>query len=255
MAALAQDESPDLVVELRPPENLEVMQPELLQPGTHTVALGMGPVLHQPRQKYYTDTCNAGGPSPIYDPTVLEVGWTQVEIDGDPCLAASAQVAVLFDTRPLDRVPAIVINRAVLAYDEVPSRSCYTAPGPDPSCWRSANSEPQDKPEGCVVVRVPTWDWRNVAPPNPIPYSTDPHPTIVRLATREWDVTEPFAWQYTPGAAPLEAVGTYGFLLASGLSLEQLEAEDNSSCLSIVSNIRLLVTYTVFDDEPFREPR
>ena len=42
----------------------------------------------------------------------------------------------------------------------------------------------------------------------------------------------------------------FGFLLEDGPSLEQLTAEDNTNCHSWISNIRLHVTYTVYEDGP-----
>jgi hypothetical protein len=114
-----------------------------------------------------------------------------------------------------------------------------------------------------VVVRVPTWDWLTVAPPFPMPYAAAPppevaRPAVTRLPSRkvevpppnlvsEWDVTEPFDWQYSPSHALVGPAATHGFLLAGGLALDQLEAEDNTSCMSLLppESIRLLVTYTV----------
>ncbi len=51
------------------------------------------------------------------------------------------------------------------------------------------------------------------------------------------------------------AHSSYGFLLSGGPSLDQLEGEDDTKCISKITNIRLHVTYTVYDDEPFRGPR
>jgi hypothetical protein len=233
--------------------------PEWRLPGPHTVELAVAASLPRRTDKYYTDTCNPGGPSPSYDPSAIEVGWVQVEIDGDPCYAAVMQVALAFDRAPLDRIQDKTINRAVLAYDEVPSTGCETSPGPDPTCWRSGGSSPEDNPGGCGVVRVPSVDWPNVAPPpGLIPYLTGPRPAVARLGTRkveapppnlvsEWDVTEPFTWEYDPSKyVPLGGAEVgHGLLLSGGPSMDQLEAEDNTSCASLLSNIRLAVTYTV----------
>jgi hypothetical protein len=121
---------------------------------------------------------------------------------------------------------------------------------------------PEDKPNGCVVVRIPSTDWIGgaVAPNSEFPFITDPRPTVNRLAVREWDVTEPFLWQNVPGAMPLSPptgpafIPGFGFLLSGGLTIDQLEAEDSTNCLSVISNIRLRTTYTVFEDEPFVGP-
>jgi hypothetical protein len=232
-------------------------------PGTHTVALDVGQLLRRRSDKYYTDTCNPGGPSPIFDPTAIEVGWGQVEVDGDPCYAAVGQAAVRFDTGPLDRIPEKTIGGAVLIYDEVPSQGCFASPGPDPSCWRSGGGGVEDKPNGCVVVRVPAVDWATAEPAGLIPYLAQAggRPTVTQLGPRAWDVTEPYRWQTDPSAMPLQAPGSpplakgFGFLLAGGPSLDDLTAEDNTFCMSLLANISVLVTYTVPSDEPFRAPR
>jgi hypothetical protein len=172
---------------------------------------------------------------------------------------------VAFDDGRLDQIPAKTVDRAVLTYDETPLPDA--CPGwtegvetlVSPTCWRSGGGASEPKPDGCTVVRIPTWDWRNVPPPpGLVPYSTNPRPTVQRLGPREWDVTEPYNWQNTPNAAPLGAASWtpgFGFLLAAGPSIEQLEAEDNTSCASVISNVRLNVTYTVPDDERFRDPK
>jgi hypothetical protein len=44
--------------------------------------------------------------------------------------------------------------------------------------------------------------------------------------------------------------------LAGGFSApSQLDAEDNTTCASLVTNVNLHVTFTVSADEPFRDPR
>jgi hypothetical protein len=106
-------------------------------------------------------------------------------------------------------------------------------------------------PYGCVVLRIPSVDWMRAAPAGLLPATPlDGRPTVTRLSAREWDVTEPFRWQTVPGAMPLQAPGSpavskgFGFLLTFGLGLDQLTAEDNTFCMSLLSNIRLHVTYT-----------
>jgi hypothetical protein len=230
--------------------------PQAGTPGTYTMVLRVDHSLHRRSDTYYTDTCNPGGPSPIFDPNAIEVGWVQAEPNGDPCYAAVMQFAVLFGRAPLDQVPAKTINRAALVYDEVPSPSCFIgAATSDPSCWRSGGGAPEPKPDGCVVLRIPSADWPNNPPSGLIPTLPGPSPASPRVGPQEWDVTEPYNWQNTPGAAPLGATHGVGFLLAAGPSLDQLEAEDNTSCASLLSNIRLVVTFTSFDNEPFVGPR
>jgi hypothetical protein len=54
----------------------------------------------------------------------LLVGWQQIELDGTPCMTASSQVAVQFDTSLLDRIPDKVITHVVLTYDEQQATGC-----------------------------------------------------------------------------------------------------------------------------------
>jgi hypothetical protein len=78
---------------------------------------------------------------------------------------------------------------------------------------------------------------------------------VERLDVRDWDVTEPFRWQKEPGAMPLQPpTGPafskgFGFLLYGGLTIGQLAAEDNTNCLSELSNIRLRATYTISEGQ------
>jgi hypothetical protein len=238
-----------------------LVMPEHKRPGQHTLALDVGQWRtanagrqHRESGIFGTKTCLLGELATGINGLV---GWGQYEWDGDPCLAFVAQLAVTFDTAMLDEIPEKTIDRAVLAYDEVEPPFCednVLAPN-RLYCWQSGGGLPEDKPDGCVVVRVPNVNWLEAPPPGLIPYAGTP-PAVSRISVREWDVTEPFLWQHQPGATPLGAFPTYGFLLSGGPSLDQLTAEDSTVCLSAVSNIKLNVTYTVPPaDEPFRAPK
>jgi hypothetical protein len=194
----------------------------------------------------------------IQEQTRGRVGWGQ----GDGLFALVRQLAVHFDTAPLDRTPEKRIDRAVLTYDESPN--CADPPFADDSgagryittCWANGDGEPQDKPNGCVVVRVPAQAWRDTPPATAglRPYITHPsgRPTVTRLGPRAWDVTEPFSWQTVPDSmevsnpAGLPLSSGHGFLLTGEItSLDQLTGDDSTFCLSTVSTIRLQVIYTV----------
>lgn len=168
-------------------------------------------------------------------------------------MTSSWQVAVQFDTSPIDGI-ADDITEAILAYDETGATGCYPAISSG-SCWTSGSLQPEDKPNGCVVVRIPSTDWSAVAPNGEFPCITSERPAVRRLGAREWDVTEPFRWQKQPGAMPLSPPtgpafsSGFGFLLSGGLTIDQLEAEDSTNCLSVISNIRLRTTYKVFEGE------
>jgi hypothetical protein len=230
---------------------------EFWSPGTHTLELDVARSLKRPVSRDFND-CKG---HPLQNDQLL-VGWQQIELDGTPCWAASSQVAVEFDTWLLDRIPNKVINEAVLTYDETQAFGCNQGlPGGGP-CWTSGSRQPEDKPNGCVVVRVPSTDW-NADPPNgEFPYITHPsgRPAVKRLGVREWDVTEPFRWQKESGAMPIQPpTGAalsrgFGFLLSGGLTIDQLAAEDNTNCLSELSSIRLRTTYTIPDEGQFTPP-
>jgi hypothetical protein len=246
-------ETPFVVVE--PPPFVVEPPPFVVSPfaaGTHTVDLSVARSLKRAVSRAFNDW----KVFPSQNDQLL-VGWQQIELDGTPIMTASSQVAVQFDTSLLDRIPEKVITEAILTYDEKQATGCnHGLPGGGP-CWTSGSRQPEDKPNGCVVVRVPSTDWTAVAPDGEFPYISHPsgRPAVNRLDVREWDVTEPFRWQKQPGAMPLQpptgdALSSgFGFLLSGGLTIDQLAAEDNTSCLSELSNIRLRTTYTISEDQ------
>jgi len=217
-------------------------------PGTHTVDLGVASSLKRVVSRGF-NSCRV---IPKQNHELL-VGWLQYEDDGTPCMAESSQVAVQFDTKLFERIPDKVINRAVLIYDEQQATGCNVGlPGGGP-CWTSGSRRPENKPNGCVVVRIPATNWA-VSPPNgefPLVAHPSGRPTVTRLDPHAWDVTEPFRWQKERGAMPLQPPGVpglnsgVGFLLSGGLTIGQLQAEDNTNCLSKLSNVRLQLSYTV----------
>lgn len=239
--------------------------PEYMRPGQHTLSLDVVQTLSRSTDKLYKDvpvigvfigrnvTCVPIGEFPGH--LSGTVGWGQSEWGDSPCMAAVLQLAVNFETTKLDQIPVKVIDRAILTYDEAAAPICPLVFGGPNACWQSGQGTPEDKPNGCAVVRVPNVNWMQTEPsPGLIPYAGT-SPAVSRISAREWDVTEPVRWQ-NGSAAPLGAIPTYGFLLSGGPSLDQLTAEDNSICISALSNIKLHITYTVPpDDEPFRAPR
>ena len=56
-----------------------------------------------------------------------------------------------------------------------------------------------------------------------------------------------------PPAGPPLSEG-FGFLLSGGLTIGQLQGEDNTTCLSQLSKLRLRMTYTV-SERKFIPPR
>jgi hypothetical protein len=225
-------------------------QVEGLSPGTHTVALGVTGSRASQATRTLSGACaDVGWSGSVYN----YVGWGQVELpNSTPCGAVVLQLAVEFDRGPLDRVPSKVINRAVLVYDEAQGDPvvCGSGGGLTVSCWQSGGRHPEDKPDGCVVVRVAAAGWGSASGVGELPYLPGPRPTVTRLDARQWDVTEPFSWQYDPSNIPLMPDGSrptpgQGLLLSGGPSINDLTGEDNTVCISQLSNIHLDVTYTV----------
>jgi hypothetical protein len=237
------------------PGILETFFHEYFSPGTHTMDLSVARSMKRHVWKTFND-CTA---SSLQNDQLL-VGWEQTDLDGSPCFAASTQLAVQFNTSMLDSIEDKVITQAVLVYEETQATGCRVGlPGGGP-CWTSGSGQPEDKPNGCVVVRIPSTDWTASPPSGEFPTITSGRPAVNRLGVREWDVTEPFLWQTVPGAMPLSPptgpgfIPGFGFLLTGGLTIDQLEAEDNTNCLSELSNIRLRTTYTVSEPGEFHPP-
>jgi hypothetical protein len=193
------------------------------------------------------------------------VGFANLEIapDGDPCGAYNFQIAFDFDDTPLRQTPGVQIDSATLTYNEVPGAFCgfsgfYFGPIVYPDCWSAGGGGAENKPNGCVEIKLPTVDWINSPPPGLVPYSATSRPAATRLSPRTWDVTEPFSWQLDPAKRPFTPAGVpgapaavpvgpsgYGFLMAGAIYIDNLTGEDNTKCISQVSDVMLEVTYTV----------
>jgi hypothetical protein len=217
--------------------------PEAQRPGRHTVVLEVDRSLVRRSGKVYPDTCRNGTTS---TPTGrFAVGWSQYEHDGDPCQAGVVETAVRFDHGPLDRIPDKTIDRAVLTYGEAAAQGCAWPGLAGTTCWRSGSGAPEHKANGCVAkLAFPTVDWVANPPSGLLPHTT--FPQVRRSTPSEWDVSDPFRWQYTR-SAPLGGPPPppHGFLLSGGVGLDRLTAEDSTHCVSALSTVRLRVTYTV----------
>ncbi|MBM3266320.1 MAG: hypothetical protein FJZ01_01620 [Candidatus Sericytochromatia bacterium] len=241
----------------------EASRPAGLSPGRHTLILTVSRWLSKKGTRVFPPRCTLAPPGQEEARDGFVVGWEQIEVSGDPCYAGVSQVAVRFDDAPLRRVPNMVIDRVVLTYSEEPGRFCATKGN---YCWTGGAGTPEPKPEGCVEVKIPTVDWAASEPQGMIPFATGPdplapfegpsrYPSVKRLGPREWDVTQAFAWQFSPGAAPLGASPGFGFLLTGWPTLRELTAEDNMACGSIVKDVKLAATITVYKDQPLQMPR
>jgi hypothetical protein len=196
-------------------------KPEHLRPGTHTLTLN--PSYFDMRARSSSGTIYSG---------VRWVGWEQDE-DSDPFSVYQgswlvAQTAVNFDLGELDEVPTKAIQKALLTFDESPSR------------WTDGDGEPRTV-AGCVAVL-------GIATANPaLTPSRELYPNayyhdIIPSASREWDVTGHVRDQVR---FPQDASLRHGYVLRGALEEAELTIEDDSSCTSNISNPRLHITYVV----------
>jgi hypothetical protein len=242
--------------------------PEALRPGTHNVVLTLDRTRAQKSKKVYDCYLR-----PSADPSGVTVGWAnfEVPVDAGACGADITRTAVHFNEGPLNNVPDKLIEKAILSYDEAPAAGCslnqsqfsagyeaiYSFPATGGAgCWKNGAGDAEVKADGCVaVVGFPTADWIEKKYPegSPLPHTT--HPDVKRIGPREWDVSRPYQLQYhgSFGAQPLPR---FGFLLRGSIdSFDDLTGEDNTACGSVLSNLKLNVTYTVPPDGPVNQPR
>lgn len=214
--------------------------------------------------------CTRGGaavgpPGPVLGPDVIGVaGWGQVEGNGHPdansdsCVSWVARSGFDFDLTPFTSVPGIKsVDRAVFRYKEEAQPRCmtliYTQGGflvdSDIPCWSSGNGSPQDKPDGCVVLRVPTVDLATIPATQVWPLTST---TFTKVDPRgAWDVTDLFRRRVNPALfPPPEAGGSintgWGYALTGQIGdTSALDAEDNTRCTSLISDIGIELTFTV----------
>jgi hypothetical protein len=218
-------------------------------PGQHIVRVGVT----QSRSVQEHKTFSGCSLAPTLGDLSHGVGWGQVERDAlinDSCVAFVYERAVQFDFTLLDSIPNKRIDRVVLSYDETENPPCE-----GPSClfllsWSNGDGDHELKPDGCAVVRVPAFDWINnggqiqgrLPTLEGVPEGGQ---APQRLNARQWDVTTPMSWQLVHSATPLGGRRGHGLLLSGGPSIDDLGADDNTRCLSLLSNITLDITYTV----------
>ncbi len=205
-----------------------VLVPAHMRPGTHTLELKASATKSLSRM-------TREGPCPAYGIQAAEgellVGWHQVESECFPfegSLVQVAQTAVKFDLAKLVEIPGLQLRRAVLFHNE--SKVIWT------------DGEGKERTvAGCVAaLGIATSAWEDGVHGELFP--NDSFLNVTPGSAREWDVTGPFERQL------INAAPRFGFVLRG--SLEQLEGDDDTSCLSAVSNIRMLVTYEVPPDAP-----
>jgi hypothetical protein len=232
-----------------------------MRPGRHTLTLEVGLERKFGAHRIFHGACGGSGRGNALLESPLAIGFAQTEVWGfaNACGAWLLQRAVLFDTTLLDQVQDKVIESAILSYDEVPFPFCViwgyapseqtgyqVIPGGPSNCWTDGEGNPENKHDGCVDVRVPYGDWRTEPAywRGAAPTATDGG-EIRRVSARSWNVTVPFNYQHGSGP-PLEGIRRIGFLLSGfPLTLDELTADDNTRCVSSVTNVQLQVTYYV----------
>jgi hypothetical protein len=167
------------------------------------------------------------------------VGWAQWEDgkSGDSRDQASVyETAVKFDLSELDAIDGKVKD-ATLFLDEEKDR------------WTSGSGAAEEKVTCVAYLGIATLDWttrtHNAEVPNKR-YSSVPDDGGV-----SWSVTEHVKKQLrSPGDADLR----HGYVLRGSMALANLHGDDNTSCASKVSNIRLYVTMDVAAAAPAPPP-
>ena len=190
--------------------------PDYLQPGDHemnfnpTVALGR---LRQTDQA--VSSCFGFGPAE----GSTYVGWAQ------GCTVIVSQSAVRFDISPLLQGGPKLVTSAQLTMNE------------QPTLWLDGDGNRRTV-AGCVAaVGVASTDFVADPPTGNNLFSNDTYVDVTPSAATQFDVTVPVEDWFSPDS------GRYGFVLKG--SVEDPQNDDQSSCLSEVSNIQLTVDYTV----------
>jgi hypothetical protein len=245
-----------------------------IEPGTHTDTLSLATSMRRGASATFHGGFAAAECFPLGkwngEPKFV-AGWGEYEWFGSACSKDMFQVAVDFERGALGSMTGsdYRLDRAVLAYDEIEMVYPFCNgvvpfmgledPDIESVCWRNGEGKHEARPNGCVVVRMPSADWRRNQLRGLVPFvGGQGAPNVRQISPREWDVTEAYRWQTIPSSRPLTPPGGtapapapgFGFLLTGGADFNELEGEDSTSCVSHITNIRLNVTYTVFEDGP-----
>ena len=248
--------------------------PEFLGPGQHTLVFRVNHSLLQSTTKSFSDvpfigtfigrgvdcrhgftlTTNTGVSGANF--TAI-VGWGQVQGDGHPdsskdqCVSWISRLAIDFDVSQFTSIPQKSFNRAVLAYNEQVAPACmtlvYTQGGflaDSMPCWTDGHGRPENKPNGCLLLRVPSEDWVQRPPPGDRAIEFHDFPAQ-KVAPSSWDVTSLFQAQHLTALGQTSIENPSYLLLGDPLDISNLTARDNTRCTSIASDIRLEITYTV----------
>jgi hypothetical protein len=228
-------------------------QPER-SPGQHTLDIS---------PDYYTaawihvDGCTTSAP-PLAPGTTTLAGWwqppcTDIDVDrrgniryDEKVDSWAFQSGVHFDLTQLDQIPAKTVTSASLTFDEARFR------------WTDAEGNDRDAP-GCIsTLGLPTTDWLTIPHGSLIPNTTvadfSPWPSDRQdFSGTTFDVTGPvqsMLQQHRNSDQRFAVMPQDGQLIFPNSFVlrganEGLQGDDESSCLSAVSNARLHVTFVV----------
>jgi len=225
--------------------------------GRHTLLVGVTTSRPAWQDRNFGSTCGRLNPMP--GPMGGMVGWGQAEIGwlGQNCMSFVLERAVQFDRTLLDMIPSKMVERVVLSYDEVEAPLCPLVLGYTYRCWQNGDGHYEQKANGCIVVRIPSFDWvrSGGAVPGRLPTFEEWKQPISRINARQWDVTSPVSWQLDSPSPPLGGSRGFGLLLTGSPTIDGLTAQDNTVCVSELQNITFEITYIVPHAGVFHPPR
>lgn len=240
--------------------------PDFRAPGRHTLLVGVSGWRGSSTDRWMGDCRRLNGFRGFAQAGMI--GWGQVEYGGafssDPCASFTLEQAFAFDRTLLDMVPVKRIERAILRWDEdegsvIGFNVCsgllvdavWRIPLRDFRCWQDGDGRYERKRDSCAIVTAPTADWQRDggAFPGHLPQTVW---GIAKLGVRHYDVTGAVGWQlgdaahipFQPPGGSLAERG-YGLAFSSPLYIRNLTGQDNTVCVSNVSNVTVEITYVV----------
>ena len=200
--------------------------PDYLQPGDHE--MDFTPTVVQQRTR---DTIHPNGRIPACytgnnpaDPGSTLVGWAQ-GLGTQQCETLVSETAVRFDISPLLQGGPKIVTSAQLTMNEAPWE------------WTDGDGNPRTV-AGCVAaVGVANTDFVADPPTGNDLYSNDTYVDVTPSGATQFDMRVPVEDWFSPDSP------RYGFVLKG--SIEDLQNDDSSSCMSQISNVQLIVDYTV----------
>jgi hypothetical protein len=203
--------------------------PDYLQPGDHEMDFTPSMVLQRGRDTKHNEVSDlvavpCYGDNNPSDPGSTLVGWAQGLGPGQ-CETLVSETAVRFDISQLLQGGPKVVTSAQLTMSEAP--------------WKWTDGDGYDRTvAGCVAaVGVASTDFVADPPTGNDLYSNDTYVDLTPSAATQFDVRVPVEDWFSPDSP------RYGFVLKG--SIEDLQNDDQSSCMSEISNVQLVVDYTV----------